>query len=208
MKEEWKDVIGYEDFYKVSNTGKVFSKRQNKIMKPQPNSNGYLRIYLSDENGKKYFFIHRLVALHFVLNPDIDTNNVVNHLDSNYLNNNADNLEWTTMKGNSQHALKSGRMKRTPIWLERMHKSLQPTYKAVIGYDPVTGEIKERFDAIQHVRTKGYEPSCVCVCCKGKMQTHKGLKWRYADDIETLTPAEIAAMNAAWGGQNECTDSV
>lgn len=179
MKEEWKDIIGYEDFYKISNTGKVFSKRQNRTIKPQPNSSGYLRVQLNGINTHKYVFIHRLVALHFVKNHDEEVNTVVNHLDCNYLNNNADNLEWTTMKGNSQHALKSGRMKRTAIWLDRLHKSQQPTYKAVIGYDPVTGEVKERFDAVQHVKSKGYMPSCVCLCCKGKSQTHKGLKWKY-----------------------------
>lgn len=180
MKEEWKDVIGYQNFYMISNTGKVFSKRQNKIMKPQPNSRGYLRIYLTDGHGKKYFFIHRIVAMHFVFNPDCEKNNVVNHLDSDFRNNNSDNLEWTTMKGNSQHALKAGRTKRTKQWLDRLHESMSRSYRAVEAIDPLTGKVIERFDAIQHVKNKGYIPACVCHCCKGVLQTHRGLKWRYA----------------------------
>lgn len=180
MQESWKDITGYAQFYMISNTGKVFSKRQNKILKPQQNSKGYLRISLSDGKRKRKFFVHRLVAIHFVSNPDASSNNVVNHLDSDFRNNNACNLEWTTSQGNSQHALKAGRMKRTKQWLNRLHEAQSKTYEAVEGCDPITGEVVERFDAIQHVRASGYEPSSVCMCCSGKRRTHRGLIWRYA----------------------------
>lgn len=43
-KEIWKDIKGYEEFYSVSNSGKIFSKRQNKVMKVGNNGNGYLYI--------------------------------------------------------------------------------------------------------------------------------------------------------------------
>lgn len=180
MQENWKDITGYAQFYMISNTGKVFSKRQNKILKPQPNSNGYLRISLSDGKRKRKFFVHRLVAVHFVSNPDAASNNVVNHLDGNFRNNNSYNLEWTTMKGNSQHALKTGRMKRTKQWLDRLHASQLKSYRAVEAINPSTGKVVERFDAIQHVKEKGYDAPSVCMCCTGKRMTHKGLKWRYA----------------------------
>ena len=43
-----------------------------------------------------------MVAETFV--PRVNKCNVVNHLDCNKLNNNADNLEWTTVQGNTKHA--------------------------------------------------------------------------------------------------------
>ena len=181
MQEVWKPIQGYEDYYKISNTGKVLSLRHGKIMKQTPNSSGYMRVRLSDGNGSRAHFVHRLVAVAFVCNQNPEINTVVNHIDSNYLNNSAGNLEWTTMKGNSQHALKSGRMNRTQQWLERLHETQAETqYRPVEAYDKQTGEVIYRFDAIQHVKSHGHEPSSVCECCKGHRQTHHGMGWRYA----------------------------
>lgn len=99
--EEWKDIQGFEGLYRVSNTGKVFSIRRNKILKGKVDRYGYLCLVLW--NGKNnYRTVHRLVADAFVLKPD--GCNVVNHLDCNKQNNNADNLEWTTVQGNTKHA--------------------------------------------------------------------------------------------------------
>jgi len=91
LSEIWKDIHGYERIYQISNLGRVKAKgnpyfcngkqldSDGRILKPQPNSKGYLRIYLTKNGSKKYFFIHRLVAEHFIPNPDeLDT---VNHKD-------------------------------------------------------------------------------------------------------------------------------
>ena len=42
--EVWKDVVGYEDYFKVSNPGNVYSKRSNKILKQNLHVNGYYTI--------------------------------------------------------------------------------------------------------------------------------------------------------------------
>ena len=189
----WKDIIGFEGVYQISNNGNIRSvdrkqissagrtiSYKGQIIKQTPNSKGYLRVLLSKSNVKKYYFVHRLVALHFVNNSNPNLNNVVNHLDSNYLNNNASNLEWTTLKGNSQHALKNGRLNRTKEWVEHLKKGLEWTTKAIEAYDPITGEIKEKFSKLSECKDKGYEASSVCMCCKGKRKHHRGLCWRYA----------------------------
>ena len=99
--EVWKDVEGFEGLYRVSNTGKVFSVRRDKILKGKLDRYGYWCVVLW--NGKNnYRTVHRLVADAFV--PRIDGCDIVNHLDCNKQNNNADNLEWTTVKGNTKHA--------------------------------------------------------------------------------------------------------
>jgi hypothetical protein len=99
--EVWKDIKGFEGLYQVSNTGKVFSIRRNKILQGKIDRYGYQCVVLWDGKNN-YRTIHRLVADAFV--PHIKGCNVVNHLDCNKLNNNADNLEWTTVKGNTKHA--------------------------------------------------------------------------------------------------------
>lgn len=102
--EIWKDIEGFDGLYRVSNLGKVFSIRRNKILKGKVDRYGYQCVVLW--NGKNnYRTVHRLVASAFV--PKVEGRNVVNHLDCDKLNNNADNLEWTTVKENTIHAYKN-----------------------------------------------------------------------------------------------------
>lgn len=191
MNEIWKDIKGYENLYQVSNLGRVKSLNRTqrnsknvsvsyngKILKQFPNSKGYMRTYLKKDHEQKMFFVHRLVALHFVENPNPDTFDIVNHLDSDFLNNTADNLEWTDLKGNSQHALKNGRLVRTKEWKENLKKAKKKDSKAVIGTNIITGDILY-FERINDCAKAGFQPSCVCNCCKGIRQKHKGYRWKY-----------------------------
>lgn len=101
MKEKWKDVVGYEDLYQVSNRGQV--KRNNKILRFNQNRNKYLAVSLSKHGVVKTFRIHRLVALAFIERKD-SKKNVVNHLDGNRTNNRVENLRWSTISENHLHA--------------------------------------------------------------------------------------------------------
>lgn len=117
MEEIWKDILGYEDSYQVSNLGHVRSKDRvifdkigrtrhlkGKLLTPKPNvKTKYCSIYLS---GHAYY-VHRLVARAFVPNP----NNYpeINHKDENRQNNEADNLEWCTRKYNHDYGNRTKR---------------------------------------------------------------------------------------------------
>lgn len=190
--EIWKDIIGFEDAYQVSDRGRVRSKTRSvickngtvknyngKVLTAKPNSSGYLRVELKYNGKTERWFVHRLVALHFVENQDKDTNRIVNHLDSNHLNNSASNLEWTTLLGNSQHALKNGRLVRTESWLKNQKASLKKYQKPVEGYLMSNGRCVERFESVNESAKHGYSPSCIVSCCQGKRQHHKGLVWKY-----------------------------
>lgn len=99
--EVWKDIHGFEGLYRVSNTGKVFSVRRNIVLKGKTDRYGYQCVVLWDGRNN-YRTVHRLVAEAFCDKPN--GCNVVNHVDCNKQNNNAANLEWTTVQGNTKHA--------------------------------------------------------------------------------------------------------
>lgn len=117
-KEIWKEVVGYESYYQVSDYGNVRSV--NRVV---PNGFGgemrvkgmsinsrmganYINITLTKNGKKNTFNVHRLVAIAFLPNP----NNLpyVNHIDGNKLNNCDDNLEWSTEVHNSNHSYNMG----------------------------------------------------------------------------------------------------
>lgn len=71
MKEEWKQIEGFSDYY-ISNKGRVLSCRTSnpKLMTPQPEEKGYLRVLICGDDGKlRCKSVHRLVAEAFVPNP-------------------------------------------------------------------------------------------------------------------------------------------
>ena len=193
--EIWKPIKGFEEFYDVSNYGLIRSKdrikklsfgRQGilrgKILKLQPNSRGYLRIQLYNKRGEKtYFFVHRLVAQAFIENPQ--NLPVVNHLDFDYTNNRADNLEWTTVNGNMQYSINRGRFQRTEKWRKNLKRTLDKVLgKSIIGTNETTGETVF-YKALNDCANDGFQPSCVSNCCTGKRKHHLGFTWRFANEV-------------------------
>lgn len=122
MQEVWKDVVGFEDYFKVSNLGRVFSKRTSKLLKLRLSDTGGYPCFstrIGGRSGKCYVFkVHRLVAQAFLPPPDagivaecIERNHglvPVNHKDGVKTNNHVSNLEWCTAKQNAQHAVRLG----------------------------------------------------------------------------------------------------
>jgi len=103
-KEEiWKDIEGYEGKYQISTKGRVLSLNyansgKSGFLKPHLSIHGYL--YVTLPNKKMY--VHRLVALAFIPNPE--NKPTVNHDDETPLNNNVDNLRWFTIREQNQYS--------------------------------------------------------------------------------------------------------
>lgn len=113
--EEWKPVVGYEGIYEVSSIGRVRSLGRihyggRNFLKGQMlnpvTTRGYHRVALRKDGKGTNHKISRLVALAFILN--IDNKPVVNHVDGCKTNDAIDNLEWATLKENTEHAYKTG----------------------------------------------------------------------------------------------------
>ena len=112
--EIWKDVVGYEGFYQVSNLGRVKSFHKNKVKILEPHcdktSRSYPRVNLCKENCMVKKLVHVLVAEAFIPNPQGKP--MVNHKDGNKRNNRVDNLEWVTNSENVRHAFRIGLNRR------------------------------------------------------------------------------------------------
>lgn len=114
--EEWKDVVGYEGSYEVSNYGRVRTHKhkttytsrhgirhwKQRILKEKSKTNRDVRISLWKNGKRKDYLAHRLVAEAFIPNPE--NKPTVNHIDGNPKNNYVQNLEWATYGENNNHA--------------------------------------------------------------------------------------------------------
>jgi len=108
MVEQWKDIIGFNGFYKVSNYGGIQSLKRGfpRILKPYPVPAGYLYITLCADNICKKYKVHRLVLETFVgpCPPGMECR----HLDGDPSNNRIDNLCWGTRSENMKDVVKHG----------------------------------------------------------------------------------------------------
>lgn len=128
MKEVWKDMVGYEDYFEVSNFGRVFSKRSRSILKLTPvgsGKKGYLAFStrIGGRGGKCLLFkAHQEVAKAFLEEPSEGLIRwaknthygvvLINHIDGDKHNNSYTNLEWCTSSENLKHF--HNKLKKTP----------------------------------------------------------------------------------------------
>lgn len=109
MNEQWKDVVGYEGIYQVSDHGRVKrvargpSTYPGRILSPTHNSSGYVIVPLCQGGKQVGKCVHRLVAEAF-LGPAPSPKHEANHKDGNKDDNHAKNLEWLTCSENTKHA--------------------------------------------------------------------------------------------------------
>ena len=103
MDEVWKVVAGFES-YDVSNLGHVRNAMTGYIKRPSINlRSGYLYVQLRKEGSYKTRKIHRLVAEHFIENPDCKP--IVDHINRVRTDNRLDNLRWASAAENSQNRI-------------------------------------------------------------------------------------------------------
>ncbi len=118
MDEIWKPINGYDGLYEISNYGRVKTHRASYKFKNKKDCflknntfhpSGYFFVTLIKDKIRKSFSIHKLVACHFIENP----NNLpqINHIDCDKSNNKADNLEWCDNLYNHLHAKANGLFK-------------------------------------------------------------------------------------------------
>lgn len=102
----WKDIINYEGLYKINEYGDIYSIISDKIIQPYISNKGYKLICLSKDGIRKKFSVHKLVAIHFVPNPE--NKPIVLHKDNIKTNTYYQNLVWGTYSENNSQAIRDG----------------------------------------------------------------------------------------------------
>lgn len=182
--EVWKDVVGYEGVYMVSNLGNVKSLNwrglgieRNLYLKNH--NKGYLQVELASGGIKKMYMVHRLVASAFIENP----NNLpqVNHKDEDKKNNKVDNLEWCDQQYNTLYSLRlhenvsSG--KRIPK--RRNSKYTRNDFK--VSQLTMDGKLIKEWESPRQVFVEtGMSDWSISECCRGNRNKAYGFLWRYS----------------------------
>lgn len=107
QKEIWKDIPNYEGYYQASNLGRIKSLkrkyvRNNRIMIPNKDRKGYLRVCLRDNKTKRTIHVHKLIAMAFLNHTPCGYEQVVDHIDGKPLNNNLSNLRVISQRENTK----------------------------------------------------------------------------------------------------------
>lgn len=177
MKELFKEVVGYEGKYAVSNLGNVMSlnylnTKKSKLLTPIKHHGGYLIVHLGENKIK---MIHTLVAEAFIPNPE--GKRFVNHIDGNKHNNSVSNLEWVTSKENMNHAIRTGL--RNPHFNNAAFGSDNANSVHVLQYTK-DGKLVKKWDCISDAaRHFNCNPSTISNCMSGKLKTAHGFVWRH-----------------------------
>lgn len=187
--ERWQDIEGYYDLYQISNFGRIKSlpktwntwhrtplTTKTKILSLCKDSDGYIICGLSRNGELKNYKVHRLVAIHFIPNPDNKPE--VNHRLGIKADNRFHQLEWHTPSENQLHAFKLGLQKPNKPWLGKTGKD-NPHSRIVMQYTVNEEYIKTHYGASDAQRELGIDARGIGLAAKGKIKTFGGFIWKY-----------------------------
>lgn len=188
MDEVWKDVLGYEGLYQVSNLGRVKGvdriieclwngkmvykpyKGKIKVQTVNPVTDR-LQVSIYKNNKAECANVARLVALAFIPNPDNLPE--VDHIDGNRHNNIVTNLKWTDRVGNMNNIITKERLS--------LSKKGRCYYKKPILQLNLDGVVVKEWDSIKSAaESLGIHYTAITMVLKGKHNTSAGFKWKYA----------------------------
>lgn len=176
-QEIWKDVVGYEGLYQVSNFGRIkslesiyeymqqgvraFRKKKELIVKQVLTNSGYYVTCLHKKGKLRQRLTHRLVAQAFI--PNTENKPQINHIDGNKLNKRVENLEWSTGSENIIHAHKTGLFKNQKPIIQLKDGIVIACYESIADINRKTGFTRK------NVRN----------ALNGKTSNSHGYQWEY-----------------------------
>lgn len=197
--EEWRDVIGYEGLYAVSSHGRVVKYEHSQTWNnhgtmstrvyparlviqtkffPIRNKNDYgyyLTIIIGPKKNRKRYWVHQLVARHFLPNPHNYPQ--IDHIDSDKSNNNVCNLRWCSPKMNMNN----------PTTKERIscgNKGIPKTTLSIPVVSLKKGEVLKIYPSMFATKRDNFSPMSVRRCCLRELSQHKGVEWMFLSDYE------------------------
>lgn len=177
MTKKWIKISSHPN-YRVSTDGEIMSIRTGKHLKFDIGKKNYCRVTLCIGGETERFLVHRIVAKHFLPNPE--GKRTVNHKDGDPTNNQLSNLEWATHSENHLHAFKELGKKPNLTMLGKRNTS---NSKPVAQYSKTDVLLKVHPSINEAFRSTKIEPKNISAVCLGKLKSCGGYKWRFADGI-------------------------
>lgn len=173
MTNDFVPIKGYETEYKINKCGVIYSIRNNLILKQYINEKGYAKVCLQKNGVKKWYRVHRLVAITFIPNPL--SKPTVNHINGIRNDNRVENLEWATMKEQSTEITNI----RRSVSIKQC-ANVKKISKGVLVYSK-NGEFIAKFDSLHEAARKmGITAQLVWSCCNGRIKSVKGNRYEYS----------------------------
>ena len=177
-----KDIPGYQGLYAITPQGKVWSYCSQKFLKETPNEYGYLKVTLFKKGcPKKCFYIHKLVAITYILKPLSDQELTVDHIDKNHLNNNVSNLRWVTRSIQNQNKdWSEERQKAVDKGGKVRSKAIQQRDKN--NHDILINTFPSSLQAAIQLFNDKNKNSLINRCASGKKPSAYGYWWKFVDN--------------------------
>ena len=202
MEEIWKDIVGYEGRYKISNLGNVLStgnyingrKHKERLVKTRKNKGGYVTVCLYTGQIGRTCMLHRLIAEAFIPNPQ--NKPFIDHINTIRDDNRISNLRWCTAKENCNNPLslkhtresskiafnkESVRKERS----ERMKKIndivVEKRRKKVLQFT-IDGDFIAEHKSVRYAaKSINGHPHYITFVCSGEWKQYKGFVWKYKE---------------------------
>jgi hypothetical protein len=160
--EVWRDLAYYENDYEINQSGVIRNKHTKIIKKTTRKDNGYLICSFWIDGKTKQEYVHRLVALTFIPNPDNLPQ--VNHKDENKENNSVGNLEWCTSQYNNTY----GTARQRSVATQMRNGSYERARDRWIHNNPAKVNPKNRANNsyAKRVRCGGHIFDCIKDCAE------------------------------------------
>lgn len=192
--EEWRDVVGWEGLYQVSNLGRVKSLpryhktlygyyTKERILTPVLGKRGYLIVGLFDRDKTRTRPIHRLIAEAFI--PNTEGKSCIDHVNTIRTDNRIENLRWVTPKENSNNpiTLKKSRESCKKLWDDGRFDGRNNTHYRRVAQCDKFGNIIKIWDSIKEAEDAlgidGSSISAVCLGTNPQRHTAGGYKWMH-----------------------------
>lgn len=207
MEEIWRDIVGYEGLYQVSNYGRVRSldreieqksrwgdkitkKYEGKVLclkltkNTKRTSEGYLQAHLWKNGKSKNYSVHRLVYETFI--GEIPKGMQINHINEIHTDNRLENLNIMTPKENNNYGTRNKKVAETLAGRKRPPEIFEKLRRPIEAVSPEDGAIVYSFTSISEAERNGFSRTAIKACVKNRYWNNKGkniykdLIWRYA----------------------------
>ena len=168
------------DKYEVYEDGRIFSYWTNKFLKPITLTNGYQRVWLYNNEGKrKMYLLHRVIYETFSGEP-IPSEMQCNHISEDKTDCSFANINLLTPKQNCNWGTRNSRIANNTNRSKAISKAMinnKKLSKSVGAFND--NELVMTFPSANEASRNGFDHSHIVDCCNGKRKTHKGFTWKY-----------------------------